>query len=256
MTSTRARKSLCSAVLLVLSVRAGSAQWKPTGALATIPVIENCAATAGDIAVFRKPNGVPTIFYCQSVANAINARFPEAGRFYYVHEFAHAAGILDEDEADCWAARQLTSAPNGRLILRSAIAHFKSRGQESHPGYSAAADRADNIARCAGLTDDSSNHRAPSSHDVPATREGNSCESEYQTCVARVRTVDQCVSEEYPKRCIETCMKRFGFSREECTSRRCLPTRTNMDGWRSRCASLIDDDKEQCSDDRKACQAR
>ena len=166
MNTLRAWKTLGgAALLLILSGQSGVAQWTPTGQLAQVPVIENCAVTAGDIAVFRKPNGVPTIFYCQAVANAINARFPEAGRFYYVHEFAHAAGILDEDGADCWAARQLASAPNGTVILRSAIAQFRSRGSESHPGYSTAAQRADNIKRCAGLTDDSGGSRSRLSDD-------------------------------------------------------------------------------------------
>lgn len=256
MNSTHVWRSFGVAILLILSIRWGSAQWTPTGALARVPVIENCTATGGDIAVFRKPNGVPTIFYCQAVANVINAEFPQAGRFYYVHEFAHAAGILNEDDADCWAARQLASAPNGPIILRSVIAHFKSRGSESHPGYSTASDRADNIARCAGLTDDSSNSRPRRPDDERVRGEPNTCESQYRTCIARVRTISQCVSEEFPRRCIETCMDRFGFSREECTSRRCQPTSTNMEGWRDRCASLIDDDKEKCSDDRKVCQAR
>lgn len=250
-------KALASIAVLLLSVSSGSAQWAPSGSLAKVPVIENCSATAGDIAVFRKPNGAPVIYYCQAVADRINARFPDAGRFYYVHEFAHASGILNEDEADCWAARQLASAPNGRIILRAAIAHFRSRGSESHPGYSTAEERANNIARCARLGSDSADESKSGPREGGRARgESEGCEADYRSCVAHVRSIDQCVNEEFPERCIKTCMDRFGFSRQECTSRRCLPTSSNMEGWRSRCKSITDDEREKCSSDRKTCSAR
>jgi|SRR5579862_79957 len=239
-------------VAITFAAAFGCAQWVPKGRLARVPVIENCRVTNGDIAVTRQqPNGEPVIYYCQAVANRINAQFPEAGRFYFVHEFAHASGILNEDAADCWAAEQLANAPNGQAILESAIAHFQSRGSEWHPGYSTASQRAANIARCAASVS------APEARQSnPPQQRNGSCEAGYRSCVSRVRSVDQCVREEFPERCIKTCVERFGYSEQECTYRRCRPTPENVAGWRSRCRSITDDERDACRSNRERCLER
>lgn len=63
-----------------------------------------------------------------------------------------------------------------RAILRSAVAHFRSRGSEWHPGYSTASQRADNIERCAGMANGSSASRSHVANDDPrdAREEGTS----------------------------------------------------------------------------------
>lgn len=126
------------------------AQWVPRGSLANVPVVENCAATGGDIAVARPG---PVIIYCQAAANQLNAQWPGAGHFYYVHEFGHVAlQTADEPRADCWAAQQLRNAPNGRRTLDAAIRHFVARQYERvNPRYGPMLQRAQRIASCAGI---------------------------------------------------------------------------------------------------------
>lgn len=249
-------KCLLLVSIVLLSPLVSKGQWTPSGALAQVPVIENCAITQGDVAVFRKPNGIPTVFYCQAVVNKIDETFPLAGYFYFAHEFGHAAGILNEDGADCWAARQLAAAPNGAAILKSAIGHFRARGNEWHPGYSTSSQRADNIARCAHLqsTQDGKPERK-NDQSLQSSPHG-ACESEYGSCIANVRSIDQCVREEYPDRCIKTCMRVLGFSRTECEARRCQATASNMAGWRSRCASITREEKEECETHRDECRSK
>ena len=148
-------------------------QWKPTGRLANVPVIENCAATGGDIAV---ANPRPAIIYCQAAANALNARWPGAGHFYYVHEFGHLAlGTDDEARADCWAAQQLKKAPNGERFLQVAIQHFTDRRNEPvNPRYGPMLERARRVARCGGIGDS-----APPTSTTPM---GRSCCTSYGKC--------------------------------------------------------------------------
>ena len=127
------------------------AQWVPSGALGSVKVIPDCARTAGDIAVAR-PGPPPIIFYCSPRAAETEAKHPGAEHFYYVHEFGHIANPNgSESDADCWAARQLASAPDGERYLRAAIKHFQSRGTEFHPAYGTALDRAERIQRCGRL---------------------------------------------------------------------------------------------------------
>jgi hypothetical protein len=147
------------------------AQWAPSGALAQVPVVENCAATGGDIAVVRPG---PTIIYCQAAADQLNAQWPGAGHFYYVHEFGHIAlQTLDEARADCWAAQQLRSTPNGRQTLDAAIRHFVARQNEPiHPRYGPMLQRAQRVANCAGIP-------MPTN---PSPQMGRSCCTPYGKC--------------------------------------------------------------------------
>ena len=127
--------------------------WKPTGQLASIPVIANCQMTGGDIAVARSdPYRGPVIIYCPQTAAQLNRIHPGAGHFYFVHEFAHhALATSDERACDSWAARQLAGRPNGDAFLRQAMRHFMSRGQEFHPRYGTMWSRAENISRSARI---------------------------------------------------------------------------------------------------------
>jgi hypothetical protein len=122
------------------------AQWSPSGSLAAIPVRENCAMTGGDIAVARPG---PIIWYCQAAATSINARWPGAGHFYYVHEFGHFVVGSDEAKADCWAADQLRRVPNGQYYLKAAVQHFIDRRNEPiNPSYGSMLSRANRVAAC------------------------------------------------------------------------------------------------------------
>jgi hypothetical protein len=151
------------------------AQWTPRGTLANVPVRENCAMTGGDIAVAR--GGV--IWYCRASADQTNARWPGAGHFYYVHEFGHIAlASSDERRVDCWAAEQLSRAPNGQDYLRVAVQHFMDRQNEPvNPRYGPMAERARRVASCGHL------QSAPSPQ--PRTQPqnyGRSCCTPYGKC--------------------------------------------------------------------------
>ena len=124
------------------------AQWVPTGTLAAVPVVQDCNETGGDVAVSRLDP--PTIYLCQRVANLVRKKNPGAEHFYFVHEFGHVAqGTSDEAAADCWAARELAKAPNGRRFLTAAIEHFRQRGSDYSPRYGSPAERAERIRSCA-----------------------------------------------------------------------------------------------------------
>src|SRR5687768_7656848 len=114
-------------LLVAAAPFAAYAQWTPSGPLRAVPVIVDCSVTGGDIAVVRQG----AIYHCPEAAVALNAIDPDVGHFYYVHEFGHITGRLQETDADCWAGQQLAGAPNGRHYLDSAIRHFRRRGSES-----------------------------------------------------------------------------------------------------------------------------
>lgn len=150
-------------------------QWTPSGYLANVPVRENCGMTGGDIAVARPG---PVIWYCQAAANQINARYPGAGHFYYVHEFGHIAlKTADEARADCWAAEQLSHVSNGDYYLRAAVRHFIDRQYEPvNPRYGPMLARANRVASCGHLQSSGS----PQPRSQPAL--GRSCCTPYGKC--------------------------------------------------------------------------
>ncbi len=163
---------LAFVVGITTGLSAAVAQWSPSGALAQVPVVENCAATGGDIAVARPG---PAIIYCQVAANQLNAQWPGVGHFYYVHEFGHIAlQTADEARADCWAAQQLRDVENGRQILNTAIRHFISRQNEPvNPRYGPMLQRAQRVANCAGI---------PMPTNDAAPQMGRSCCTPYGKC--------------------------------------------------------------------------
>lgn len=139
-------------LIIVLIITNGVyAQWSPTGQMAMIPVYENCGIAGGriGIAVFP-PLGPRTIYMCQSDINELNAYFPGAGHFFYVHEFGHQAlTSANEPATDCWASEQLAFTNNGAYYLSAAIRFFYSRGNEYHPSYGSGFDRARRLYDCA-----------------------------------------------------------------------------------------------------------
>ncbi len=140
--------SVLASLLLLLPAIGAHAQWVPTGRLAAIPIIRDCNETGGDVAVSRLDP--PTVYICPAVMAMIRKKNPGAAHFYFVHEFGHVAqGTSDEAVADCWAARELAKAPNGRRYLAAAIEHFRQRPDEASPRYGTPKERAERIRRCA-----------------------------------------------------------------------------------------------------------
>jgi hypothetical protein len=139
--------------LLLLPAARADAQWVPQGTLASVPVIQDCNETSADVAVSRLDP--PTIYVCQRVVKAIRKKNPGAEHFYLVHEYGHIAQLTsDEALADCWAARELARAPNGRRYLTAAIEHFRQRGNDYSPRYGTPAGRAERIRSCAEDADE------------------------------------------------------------------------------------------------------
>jgi hypothetical protein len=124
------------------------AQWRPTGALARIPVYQDCDDTGGDVAVSRLDP--PAIYVCPAIVRFIRMHDPGAEHFYLVHEYGHIAQhTADEAEADCWAAKALVDAPNGTRYLDAMLEHLRKRPDEARAGYGTPNDRAETIRRCA-----------------------------------------------------------------------------------------------------------
>ena len=168
---------------VILSNLPALAQWAPSGNLRSVQVIPDCTRTGGDIAVAR-PGPPPVIFFCPQAAAATTSMHPGAEHFYYVHEFGHIAiPNGSEPDADCWAARQLASAPNGELYLRAAIGHFQSRGAEYHPAYGTALERAQRIQRCAGMAaENRTGAPAPTPLRETPAQCRTACDRTYATC--------------------------------------------------------------------------
>jgi hypothetical protein len=145
----RFRASFLLASLGLLLPAAGAhAQWVATGALAKVPVVRDCNETGGDVAVSRFDP--PAVYLCPVLEREIRKKNPGAEHFYFVHEFGHVAlHTADEAEADCWAARELVHARNGKRYLAAAIEHFRQRPDEVSPIYGRPVDRAERIRRCA-----------------------------------------------------------------------------------------------------------
>jgi len=134
--------------LLLAAAGAAEAQWRPTGALAAVPVIRECDETGGDIAVSRLDP--PTIYVCPRVVERVRREDPGVEHFYLVHEYGHIALVTgDEAAADCWAARELAKARHGERYLAAAIRHFRQRGADPSRRYGTPLERAERIRSCA-----------------------------------------------------------------------------------------------------------
>jgi len=146
--STLAR--LSTFALLFAAAFAAQAQWRPTGALAGVPVIRECDETGGDIAVTRLDP--PTIYICPRVVELARKADPGVEHFFLVHEYGHLAMQTgDESLADCWAARELAKAKNGERYLVAAIRHFERRDADTSRRYGTPLERARRIRACADM---------------------------------------------------------------------------------------------------------
>ena len=149
--SARTLRAVASAALVLVAsgtLNEARAQWVPRGDLAKVLVVHECDETGGDVAVSRLDP--PTVYVCDRVVRLVRAKDPGAEQFYFVHEFGHIAlQTSNESAADCWAARELVAASNGSRILRIAIAHFRSRGDEPSARFGSPHDRAERIRSCA-----------------------------------------------------------------------------------------------------------
>jgi hypothetical protein len=135
-------------VLLLVTAARAHAQWVPKGALAAVPVVQDCNETGGDVAVSRLDP--PAIYICPIVVKLIRKKNPGAEHFYFVHEFGHVAqDTSDEAAADCWAAKELAKAPNGSRYLIAMIELLRQRPNEYSPRYGTPTERAERIRSCA-----------------------------------------------------------------------------------------------------------
>lgn len=57
---------------------------------------------------------------------------------------------------------------------------------------------------------------------------------------SRERIYEDCM-EGMPEQCVKTCIEKYGNSESVCRSRLCLPTPTNLGGWRSKCRRIAND---------------
>lgn len=149
-TVTRQRRlpALLAAAALAFAAVPASAQWVPSGPLASVPVVRDCTQTAGDVAATRLDP--PTVYLCPHVVRLVRLKDPGAEHFYFVHEFGHVAlATSDESAADCWAAHELAGAPHGERYLRAAIEHFRRRADAASRRYGTPSERAERIRRCA-----------------------------------------------------------------------------------------------------------
>ncbi|HEY2558175.1 MAG TPA: hypothetical protein VGI48_00520 [Caldimonas sp.] len=135
-------------VILVVAPLRAAAQWRPTGPLASVLVVDDCNETGGDVMVSRLDP--PTIYVCPTVVRLVRKDHPGAEHFFLVHEFGHIAlQTSDEAAADCWAAHELVGVRHGRRSLDAAIALFRARGEDDSRRYGSPRERAERIRRCA-----------------------------------------------------------------------------------------------------------
>ena len=140
--------ALVLAVIVVAAPFGAAAQWRPTGPLASVLVVDDCNETAGDVMASRLDP--PTVYVCPRVVSLVRKDHPGAEQFFLVHEFGHLAlQTSDEAMADCWAAHELAAVPGGRRAIDAAIALFRARADDSSRRYGSGQDRAERIRRCA-----------------------------------------------------------------------------------------------------------
>lgn len=172
--------------------------------------------------------------------------------FWLGHECGHAYNrTANELEADCWSAK--TGVEQGWFDVSDfqqlSTLMQTNKGDATHPPGPV---RMNNIAHCMGITK-TDRDNSDSDTDVSDNVSTGSCEGKYQRCLGNVRTVDQCIQDEFPARCIKTCVNSFGFSYDECSTRRCLPTSSNVSGWKRSCARITDDERDKCKEKRDDC---
>ena len=141
------RIALALVVVLAGAPARAAAQWRPTGPLASVLVLDDCNETGGDVMVSRLDPA--TVYVCPRVVRLVRKDHPGAEHFFFVHEFGHIAlQTSDEATADCWAAHELATVRGGRRALDAAVALFRARAQDSSRRYGSPQERAERIQRC------------------------------------------------------------------------------------------------------------
>ena len=113
-----------------------------------VPVFQDCNIFDLSIASWYP---IPQIRYCPDDIDTVNAHFPGAGHFYFVHEYGHV--ILhsgDEELVDKWACEKLEKIDKGYYYLNAFIGHLKARcdcGEVAKPGYGTPCERRKRIIR-------------------------------------------------------------------------------------------------------------
>jgi hypothetical protein len=185
--------------------------------------------------------------YCVQLGNLVC-------NFFRAHEYGHVNmghPVLGthpqqaEFEADCWAAKNAPLAE-----VQAALQHFMASGYMGDWSHGTGVQRAQRIEACAQSRLASSSSGVQSD---PSSITRGSCQKNYSTCMSNTRSVDLCVQEEYPQRCIDACVNQFGNSYSRCKSQLCLPTNSNLAGWRSRCNGLTRIERESCETERLQC---
>lgn len=207
--------------------------------------------SVNDIAITTMRNGQIVIIYnptyCMQLGNLVC-------NFFRAHEYGHVNlghPILGthpqqaEFEADCWAAK---NAPLSEV--QAAFQHFMASGDMGNWSHGTGIQRAKRIAACAQSRQEWSSTGV---RTAPSLSAGDSCQENYSVCMSNTRSVDLCVQEEYPQRCIDDCVNRFGSSYSRCKTQLCLPTVANLTGWRSRCNGFIRVERESCTAERRQC---
>ena len=140
--------ALVLVAVVLAAPRGAAAQWRPTGALASVLVVDDCSQTGGDVMVSRLDP--PTVYACATVVKLVRKRYPGAEQFFLVHEFGHIAlQTSDEAMADCWAAHELAGVKGGRRALAAAMALFRARADDPSRRYGSPQQRAERIEHCA-----------------------------------------------------------------------------------------------------------
>jgi len=120
------------------------AQWSPFGEVLDVTVTNNCAMTGGEIALVVSDG----IFYCPSRASLTDDQIRDASHFYLVQAYGQLAIHKRSMKlADCWAAHQLATAPNGRHYVRQWIRHWQAYGT-SNAIYGSPEQRIANVRSC------------------------------------------------------------------------------------------------------------
>jgi hypothetical protein len=174
--------------------------------------------------------------------------------FWLGHECGHAFNqTSNESEADCWSAK--TGVQHGWFTPhdfdRLKIDMRTNPGDSTHPP---GPERMDNSAKCLGLN---IKQDGPSSDDssVESDKNANRCEAEYRSCLADVRTVNQCLQDDYPDECIKSCTEQ-DHSYNDCRNRLCLATEFNVNGWQKTCSRKRNEARDKCSAQRDECTQR
>lgn len=188
---------------------------------------------------------------------------PFAHDFIFYHECAHASvPTSNELVANCEGLKAMRAAGRAGPQVESALMTFHASLGYMGPQYGVGSDYWQRTLQCAnaGASTVGGELNGPPSGQksitLPPPNREDPCQERYTACLSNVRSVDQCVQQEFPQRCIDVCMDRFGHSYQKCSAQLCQPTSTNLGGWRSRCSDLIKDEREACADARQQCREK